>query len=182
MKFLAGFITAIAVIIVIGLIIIYSGLYDVSAAKKESGFTEWILETTMDNSIEKNAKDIHIPSDLNDIEKIKEGSHHYKEMCEICHGGPGLEESELAKGLNPKVPDLEHSAKEMKTEELFWITKNGIKMTAMPAWGLTHSDDKIWAMIAFIKKLPGMSPEKYKSYSNDSLIVTQGEHYLKENH
>src|SRR3546814_5441303 len=44
----------------------------------------------------------------------------------------------------------------------FWIIKHGIKMTAMPAWGKTHPDPLIWDMVAFVRKLPGMSPTEYK--------------------
>ena len=35
-------------------------------------------------------------------------------------------------------------------------------MTGMPAWGPTHSDEKIWAMVAFLEKLPHMTAEQYK--------------------
>ncbi len=162
MRFFAGVVVTIVVLIIIGLIIIYSGWYNVSAANKEPGFSRWILSTTMDNSVEKHAEGISVPA-LNSPEKIKEGFAHYNAMCKGCHGAPGKEETELAKGLNPKAPDLAHSAKDMPPEELFWVTKNGIKMTGMPAWGVTHSDDKIWSMVAFIEKLPGMTGAEYDS-------------------
>jgi len=45
---------------------------------------------------------------------------------------------------------------------LFWVIKNGVKMTAMPAWGPTHSDQKIWAMVAFLEKLPHMTAAQYQ--------------------
>ncbi|HKB85057.1 MAG TPA: cytochrome c [Ignavibacteriaceae bacterium] len=162
MRFFAGVVVTIVVIIIIGLIIIYSGWYNVSAANKEKGFPRWVLNTTMDNSVEKHAEGILVPA-LNSPEMIKEGFAHYNEMCKGCHGAPGKNETEIAKGLNPKAPDLSRSAKEMPPEELFWVTKNGIKMTGMPAWGLTHSDDKIWAMVAFLEQLPGMSGAEYDS-------------------
>ena len=43
---------------------------------------------------------------------------------------------------------------------MFWVIKNGIKMTGMPAWA-DHSDEEIWATVAFLKKLPGMTPAEY---------------------
>ncbi len=162
MRFFAGVLVTIIVIIIIGLIIIYSGWYNVSAANKEKGITRWVLNTTMDNSVEKHSEGIVVPA-LNSPEMIKEGFAHYNEMCKGCHGAPGKEETEMAKGLNPKAPDLSRSAKEMPPEELFWVTKNGIKMTGMPAWGVTHSDDKIWAIVAFLDQLPGMSGASYDS-------------------
>ncbi len=162
MRFFAGVLVTIVVVVIIGLIIIYSGWYNVSAANKEKGFTRWVLNTTMDNSVEKHSEGIVVPS-MNSPEMIKEGFAHYDHMCKGCHGAPGKKETEMARGLNPKAPDLSRSAKEMPPEELFWVTKNGIKMTGMPAWGLTHSDDKIWAMVAFLEQLPGMSGSAYDS-------------------
>jgi hypothetical protein len=44
--------------------------------------------------------------------------------------------------------------------ELFWILKHGIKMTGMPSWG-DHSDGELWATVAFIEKLPGMTEQDY---------------------
>ncbi len=162
MRFFAGVVVTILVIIVIGVIIIYSGWYNVSAMNKEPGLSRWVLSTTMDNSVEKHAEGITVPA-LNFPDKIKEGFAHYNAMCKGCHGAPGEEETEMAKGLNPKAPNLAHSARDMAPEELFWVTKNGIKMTGMPAWGVTHSDDKIWAIVAFIEQLPGMTGTQYDS-------------------
>ncbi len=174
MRFFAGVIVTIVVLIVIGLIIIYSGWYNVSAANKEPGLSRWVLSTTMDNSVEKHAEGINVP-DLNSPEKFKEGFAHYNSMCKGCHGAPGKEETEMAKGLNPKAPNLAHSAKDMPAEELFWVTKNGIKMTGMPAWGLTHSDDKIWSIVAFIEKLPGMTGAEYDSLASHTPSMEEEE-------
>jgi hypothetical protein len=44
---------------------------------------------------------------------------------------------------------------------MYWVIKHGIKTSAMPAWGRTHSDARIWAMVAFIKQLPTLNPEQY---------------------
>jgi mono/diheme cytochrome c family protein len=46
--------------------------------------------------------------------------------------------------------------------QAFWVIKHGIKMSAMPAWGLSHDDATIWSIVAFLKKLPDMTPEQYK--------------------
>ncbi len=151
---------------ILGVIFIYSGLYNVSAANKENGFMTWVLSTTSDNSVDHHAGGIKVP-DLNNTAMIKEGFAHYKEMCQSCHGGPGQEETELAKGLNPPAPDLSESGQEMSAEELFWVTKNGIKMTGMPAWGKTHPDNKIWAIVAAVKKLHETSAEEYNSYPEE---------------
>ncbi len=166
MKIFLTVIFTIIVFCIIGIIFIYSGVYNVSAANPENGITKWVLSTTSDNSVEHHAQNINVPN-LNDPQRIKEGFLRYNEMCESCHGAPGKKETDLAKGLNPPAPDLSESGKEMSSEELFWVTKNGIKMTGMPAWGKTHSDDKLWSVVAAVKKLHETSPAEYNSYSEE---------------
>lgn len=49
--------------------------------------------------------------------------------------------------------------------EAFWIIKNGIKYTVMPAFGPTHDDEKIWAIFDFLlNKMNKMSPKDYKEW------------------
>jgi mono/diheme cytochrome c family protein len=49
---------------------------------------------------------------------------------------------------------------------MFLIVKDGIKMTGMPAWGSTHSDSAIWAIVAFLQRLQTLTPETYKAFQN----------------
>lgn len=179
MKILVSVLGTLIVLIIVCLIFIYSGWYEVSASSEESGMIEWVLNTTKNNSIESRIEDISVP-DLNDSIRIKEGFEHYNEMCVICHGAPGKEETELSKGLNPPAPYLVNVTDKIDPKELFWITKNGIKMTGMPAWGRTHSDDKIWAIVAFMKKLPDMNGTEYERMENESGMLEEGHHNQNE--
>jgi mono/diheme cytochrome c family protein len=148
---------------------------------EESGLMKWVLTTTKNNSIDSRLNEISVP-DLNDLAMLKEGFEHYNEMCVSCHGAPGMEETELSIGLNPPAPYLVEVANEMDPKKLFWITRNGIRMTGMPAWGKTHSDDKIWAIVAFMKKLPDLSAEEYHSMSKEVIEIEQGKNEPIENH
>jgi mono/diheme cytochrome c family protein len=80
-------------------------------------------------------------------------------MCTGCHLAPGMAENEMRPGMDPRPPKLAER-REIDAREDFWIIKHGIKMTAMPAWGSTHNDAQIWAMVAFLQKMPGMSAEQ----------------------
>ena len=166
MKIMLGVVITLITLLIIALIFIYSGWYNVSAMNKESGIMRWVLSTTSDNSVESRSKDISVPN-LDDLTMIKEGFEHYDEMCESCHGAPGKNQTELSKGLNPPAPYLVNYAKHMDPKIAFWVTKNGIKMTGMPAWGKTHSDEKIWAIVAFMKTLPTLSGEDYEKMENE---------------
>jgi mono/diheme cytochrome c family protein len=174
MRFFAGVLFTLGVIIIIGILVVYSGWYNVSAANRPSGFEQWLLGTTMDNSVEKHSEDITVP-DLKLPDKINEGFAHYNAMCRGCHGAPGQEQTEMSKGLNPPAPDLSESAQDMTPQQLFWVTKNGVRMTGMPAWGITHPDDKIWSIVAFIEKLPGMTGVQYDSLKTHSRPMEEEE-------
>ena len=155
-------------LLLIGLIIMYSGMINVSALEPSSGFTRWILFTTMDRSVDVRAEDLPAP-DLNDESMIREGAEHYIHMCQSCHGAPGVEDTELAKGLEPRAPHLykRRNPDQFNAGEAFWVTKNGIMMTSMPAWGRTHSDQKIWDIVAFLKKLPQLNAAEYNSFIHE---------------
>lgn len=154
----------VAVILIIGLLLfIYSGVYNVSAMEPHNALTLWLINSLKDNSIEHHAKEIQAPN-LNDSSMVRLGFSHYREMCTGCHAGPGLSRDEIGQGLYPMAPKLAESAKELSPSELFWITKDGIKMTGMPAFGKTHSDEKIWAIVSFLEKLPGMTNEQYQAF------------------
>ena len=156
----------IVVLVAVGLGGIYSGVYNVSAAYPDRALVSWVMGTTMDHSVARHAAGITIPP-LDDPAMVRLGFQHYREMCVACHGAPGVEIAEVGQGLNPDPPELVESVGEWKPNELFWITKNGVRMTGMPAWGVTHSDEKIWAIVGFMQGLPKLDPDAYKKLDHD---------------
>jgi hypothetical protein len=158
MRVFIGFILCLIILAIAAVIYIYSGSYNVSVSNKDEGITGWIMETTMDHSVENHAKDIDIPP-LNDSLMILKGYTHYSRMCG-CHGEPGKESSA---SFNPEPPELYKTADDWKPNELFWIVKNGIKMSAMPSFGERASDEELWETVAFLKVLPRISPDEYKA-------------------
>lgn len=141
---------------------LFFGGYDVAATVPHWGVVTWVLDGTMDHSVEAHAESVKAP-DLSDQSMIRAGAQKYHEMCETCHGGPGAESSPIGKGLYPQPPNLIESAREMSPAEIFWVTKNGIKMTGMPSFGKTHDDAKLWKIVAFVADLPVLSTGDYRS-------------------
>lgn len=162
------------VALLIGIIALGSGAYNMAATEKHWLITEKIIEWVRDSSIESRAKDLHVPS-LDNKNLILAGAEHYAAMCTECHSAPGHEPTELSQGLYPQAPifykhesttDTEEKMRHIKT--YFWVIKNGLKMTAMPAWGLSHDDETIWAMAIFVEKLKGMTDEQYNKLIDSS--------------
>ncbi|MGE5624388.1 MAG: c-type cytochrome [Bacillota bacterium] len=140
----------------------YSGLYDVAASEPDNAAARWLLTTVRNRSIDSRAAGIEVPA-LTDPKLIDEGFEHYHEMCVGCHLAPGVESSEIRQGLNPQPPVLAKVIPQSSAARLFWVIKNGVKMSGMPAWGTSHSDEMIWAMVAFLERLPSMTPAEYQA-------------------
>lgn len=164
MKVFVGFVLAVVVIIAGITAFVFSGIYNVSATVPHWSITSDILEEARDQSISYHSKAI-VAQSLNDPKMEDAGFHHFQDTCRLCHGAPGIAPSEFAQGLYPSPPDLASSDlhQEMNDSEIFWIIKNGLKMTGMPSFGVTHSDQEIWDIVAFIDRLSTLQPDQYKA-------------------
>lgn len=154
----------------------YSGAVDVAATHHPSAFMRWFFQTTRSHSVTARAKGIQVPN-LGAPGLISIGAHHYQEMCVSCHAAPGVEPSEAAQGLEPPPPELYKGPAMTRAAaaETFWVVKNGIQMTGMPGFGKTHDDKKIWAIVAFVKRLHGMTPAEFKKLTRSSSHGGEGD-------
>lgn len=142
-------------------VFIYSGSFNVAADQPHWAVTSQVIQKMRDRAIARGARDISVPSSLADAKLIATGAGEYAEMCVDCHLAPGMKDTETRAGLYPQPPNLPVQNPYYKPAEQFWIIKHGLKMTGMPAWGLTHDDETIWSVVAFLQKLPGLSPAEY---------------------
>jgi len=98
-----------------------------------------------------------------DAASLAEGREHYVENCLPCHGAPGVKRAEFAQGMNPTPPDIDGALQTYTDAQLFWVIKNGIRATGMPAFGVNHKDDEIAAIAAFVRHTPKLSPDERKA-------------------
>jgi mono/diheme cytochrome c family protein len=151
---------SLVILLIGGAVFVYSGAYDIGATAPHWSITHWVMETARLRSIKAHADGITAPPGLDDPAKLLIGTEHFAAHCAVCHGAPGVPKGDIGRGLYPPPPDLARATRLYSPAELFWIVRNGIKMTGMPAW-IDHSDEELWAVVAFIKKLPGMSEQDY---------------------
>jgi mono/diheme cytochrome c family protein len=94
---------------------------------------------------------------------LQEGLAHFADHCAVCHANDGSGKTPIGKNVYPKAPDLRLSdTQSMSDGELFWVIHNGIRFTAMPAWGEGDpaQDKDSWKLIHFIRHLPQLTPEE----------------------
>lgn len=159
MKTIISTLALIVVLALLGYAYAWSGYYNIGADVPHWPATFRFLNMARSRSIQHHAESIRVPN-LDDQTLILKGAGQYAAMCTGCHLAPGMSRSELRVGLYPKPPVLGRAP--IDPREAFWIIKHGIKSTAMPAWGATHDDQTLWSIVAFVRKLPGMTPAQYK--------------------
>lgn len=144
--------------------VFYVGVYDISATDQHLAPTYWVLDTGMRRSIKRRAADIKVP-ELDQAGQTQRGLALYRQHCIQCHGAPGVAPEPFALGMTPAPANLVYTAREWSAAEIFWVVKEGIKMTGMPAWKYRLVDEDIWAIVGFMRELPKLSPEEYRSKS-----------------
>jgi mono/diheme cytochrome c family protein len=138
------------------------GLYDVSATDQHLRPTYWLIEMAMRRSVNLRAHTVEVPA-LDDPARIERGLVLYRDHCVQCHGGPGVAPEPFSLGLTPAAANLVHTARAWAPAEMFWVVRNGLKMTGMPAWKFRLSEDDLWAVVAFVATLPDLSPVEYRA-------------------
>jgi mono/diheme cytochrome c family protein len=164
---LLAVIGALAIVVALGAAVyFFGGFYSVAATEPDPGLVAWALIKVREASVDRHGREEPLSS-LDDPAAVRAGARAYAARgCINCHGAPGVEWAKFSEGLRPDPPDLTKIVKEREPRHLFWVVKNGIKMTGMPSFGATGvPDQEIWSMVAFLKKLPNVSEADFKAWS-----------------
>lgn len=138
-----------------------SGIIPIKASAGHWPITEWFLKFSMHRSISTHTLGKKAPP-LDDPALVLRGAGAYETGCRPCHGSPDLPNPRVARNLLPKPPYLPPVISEWDPEELFYITKHGVKFTGMPAWPAQHRDDEVWALVAFLLAFPELDTREYR--------------------
>ncbi|MBM9595127.1 c-type cytochrome [Roseitranquillus sediminis] len=145
------------------LLVGWSGLVSIAASSGHFAVTRWFLGWTMENAVETQSMLVGKPKeiDLDDLKLVRRAAGHFATGCAACHGAPGVPQSPVVEEMVPGPPRLEGKVGEWSDEELFWIVRNGIKYSGMPAWPAQDRENEVWAQVAFLRALPDMSRAEY---------------------
>ncbi len=151
--------------------LVYGGFYDVAATRQHLQPVHSVLEVALRQSVRRHAKNIEAP-DLADPKLIVQGAQCYQQKCVQCHGGPGIAQGDIGKGMQPLPGPLIDAHHRWRPRELYWITRNGIKMSGMPAWEFRLSERDLWAVVAFVGVLPDLTPARYAELAGTAWHVS----------
>jgi cytochrome c553 len=150
-----------AVLGVAGIAIVVSGIVPIKASAGHWAITRWFLNFAMQRSVATHSLGVTTPP-LDEPWLVLKGAGHYELGCRPCHGSPERPRPRIPQGMTPFPPNLAPAMSAWAPDELYYVVKHGVKFTGMPAWPAVQRDDEVWAMVAFLRALPGLDAAAYR--------------------
>jgi mono/diheme cytochrome c family protein len=141
-------------------VVVYGGLYNVASTSQHLQPTHTVLETAMRQSVRLRARNIEVPP-LSDERMVLRGAACFRDKCVQCHGAPGVAQGDIGLSMQPIPGPLVDARRHWQPRELYWVTRHGIKMSGMPAWEYRLTDSELWAVVAFMQRLPELNAPQY---------------------
>jgi mono/diheme cytochrome c family protein len=141
-------------------------------------------ETSLANA----AKDVTIPLEAGKMknplpetdEIVSQGQEVFLGSCAQCHGADARGDTSLGRSMDPPAMDLTSAhVQHWSDAELFWIIQNGVRLTGMPSWKLSISENDTWKLARFIHKLPASSASTAVPSQAQAVVSTQDKYALK---
>ena len=117
-------------------------------------------------------------------EVMKDAREHFADHCAQCHANDGSGKTEMGQYLYPRAPDMRLPATQNLSDgELYYIIRNGVPLTGMPAWGEPNlvQDDDSWQLVLFIRHLPQLTPDEIKDMERYNPVGEMEREDEKEN-
>ncbi len=174
MRVAVGIVATIVVLLLLALFFAYSGTYNIAASEPHAALVKWYLNTVQRRSIEVRADRL---SGIEQRGDLAPGYVAYASMCVLCHGSPTQSRWPPARHMVPMPPALREAAAEWSLNDIAWVVEHGIKMSAMPAFGATHTRNEIVRIARFVDTLPDLTVGQYVELTNQlSGGIEQGDH------
>jgi len=156
-------VVVIIVIVLIAVPVVLIVRRGISARTAPTAAEVTIARTMRHLAIPANARSMRNPVP-NTPAVLAEGRAHFADHCAGCHANDGSGKTEMGQNLYPKAPDMRDAATQNLSDgELFFIIKNGVRLTGMPAWGGDDADQDSWKLVRFVRHIPSMTPAEIES-------------------
>ncbi len=154
-------IAGIGVLVLIAVIAAGAASQFTLSALPEPGRTETFLATkTKHYLVHRSSREGTLPAPADRQASIKEGERLFGTECGACHGASGRNPTDAGRWMYPRAADLtSRDVQAYSDQEVFWIIKNGIRLSGMPAFGRVESEEHIWDLVFYVRALPKAAPE-----------------------
>jgi mono/diheme cytochrome c family protein len=144
-------------VLVIGLLIAAVGIahFPLSALPEPGRLETALADKAKHHLVHRSSREGVPPAPADREASAKEGEQLFGTECGACHGNSGHNPTDAGRWMYPRAADLTAvNAQSYSDRELFWIIKNGIRLSGMPAFGKVESDEHIWDLVFFVRALP----------------------------
>jgi len=159
-RFWLGILIGICILPMAGLIFLESGGMPVATRGSSLPLERFIARTSIHAAMRgEGGKLSPIPPSP---ENLLAGAKLYQVNCAVCHGLPEQPKTTVARGLYPHVPQLfgpRGGVTDDPVGETYWKIKNGIRLTGMPGFEDSLSDNQLWQISLFLWKADSLTPE-----------------------
>jgi thiosulfate dehydrogenase len=157
MKFLFGVVVGLLIVPVFAYIYLRLGYAPVATAAPPLPLEKTITGMALNARVAKEAP-AQTPVPATET-NLMAGAKSYRRYCSECHGLSGQPPSATAKGMFPKPPQLfdGKGVTDDPVGETYWKVANGIRLTGMPAFVGSLTDEQLWQVSQLLtnaKKLP----------------------------
>jgi mono/diheme cytochrome c family protein len=156
-------ILVVLIALALGVVVVIVGLTQIKLdALQEPGHVETYLATLVKHLLVRRSSREGIPAAPRNLQaSIEEGDKLYATDCSMCHGSDGRTPTDSGRWMYPRAADLTSpEVQQYRDRELFWIVKNGIRLSGMPAFGRVESDEHIWNLVHYLRTLRQSGPPK----------------------
>jgi len=100
--------------------------------------------------------------------ELVSGAQTYRQYCGVCHGLPNEQPTVISKGMYPHPPQFFHSRPagpydpnrpyRPASRKVYWKVKNGVRLTGMPGFGSSFTEQEIWRVSQFLGNARNLPP------------------------
>lgn len=164
--FIFGVVVTIVMALAAGYLVLRSGLVPANADARPGGLELWAADTSLSATLRRSAPKDPNPVPLTDAH-LKDGVELYAQHCAICHGTAAGEASAspVARGEYPRPPQFGAEGVEDDPDGVtYWKIRHGIRLTGMPSWAGSLSDQQIWTLALFLKHMDKLPPQARQAW------------------
>ncbi len=155
-NFLLGVLFTLLALFLGGFAYLRLGFVEVRGDFPPSNWGRALMFSAAHASVRRRAPELPNPVPPTD-ENLIAGAKIYSDECAGCHGAAGKAD-QTGDSLYPPIPQLPVVGTTYTEAQIFWVAKHGIRLSGMFANGKWDSDQKLWTVAAYIKRIKSLPP------------------------
>ena len=161
-NFVLGMLFTLVILALGAIVYLELGFAEVRADIPPSNWERSLMFSASHASVRRRAPEMPNPVAVTD-ENLIAGGKIYRGECSGCHGWPGKQAFDNA--LYPPIPQLPVTGTTYTEAQIFFVAKHGVRFSGMFANGVWDSDQKLWTVAAYIKRIKSLPPHVVEELS-----------------